>query len=569
MAQARALADETQVYCAHEFLLASIEVRFSRNLDSAGTALQAGRAERLVIDPRSAVSRWLPWLACLLASACATQQQPAPAVPPATSDVSSPAPASSVFEPSHERAAISPPSTPAAVEPPRLLDATRLPEFDGERQVVRESLRGVARIDLTAPPDDLWQRIRNGFAMPNLDSPLVAEKMAWYAARPDSLKRMFERSRRYLHHIVEELERRGMPTELALLPMVESSFNPLAYSRAHASGLWQFIPGTGKRYELTQNWWFDARRDIVASTAAALDYLNDVYEMHGDWHLALASYNWGENAVARAIQKNRAAGLPADYDSLTMPAETRHYVPKLQALKNIIANPRPFGFELDPIPNQPYFATITKTRDIDVALAARLAEMPVEEFMALNPGFSRPLIPVSVNSRLVLPADKVEIFRANLQNHDEKALVSWQAYQPKKGETIESIAKKFGMTVAQLREVNGIAPRARGMPSLIVVSLNGAEAKRLPIMYAPPIPMSGRRSFTHTVKLGETLPGIAQRYRVSVDDLRRWNRIGRISTGQKLTIQTEARRTSKKGRTSGKAKGKPRTKKPVKPVKRS
>jgi len=481
-----------------------------------------------------------------------------------------PAPASPVFD--APRAAIAPATAPAPIEPPRLLDAARLPAFDGERQVVQEPLRGVARIDLTAPPDDLWQRIRNGFSMPNLDSPLVAEKTAWYAARPEYLKRMFERSRRYLHHIVEELERRGMPTELALLPMVESSFNPLAYSRAHASGLWQFIPGTGKRYELQQNWWFDARRDIVASTAAALDYLNDVYDMHGDWHLALASYNWGENAVARAVQKNRAAGLPTDYDSLSMPAETRQYVPKLQAIKNIIANPRPFGIELDPIPNQPYFTTITKTRDIDVELAARLAEMPVEEFIALNPGFSRPYIPVSVNSRLVLPADKVEVFRANLQKHDEKKLVSWQAYQPRKGETLESIARRFGMTVAQLREVNGITPRTRGVPSPLVVSLNGsaAENKRLPIMYAPPIPLSGPRSITHTVKHGETLPGIAQRYHVSVEDLRRWNKIGRISTGQKLTIQTQARTAAKKGRTKvERTKGKPRTTKPAKAVKRT
>src|SRR6185503_8935706 len=265
-------------------------------------------------------------------SACATQ--PAPPAAPSPDPAPAAAP-SAVFEAPKPPAVAQPAPAPVPVEKPQLLDATRLPEFDGERQTVRESLRGVARVDLTAPPDDLWQRIRIGFSMPNLDSPLVDEKVAYYAARPEYLKRMFERSRRYLHHIVEELERRGMPTELALLPMVESAFNPLAYSRAHASGLWQFIPGTGKRYELAQNWWFDARRDIVASTSAALDYLTDVYEMHGHWHLALASYNWGEGAVARAIAKNRAAGLPADYLSLTMPAETRHYVPKLQALKNI------------------------------------------------------------------------------------------------------------------------------------------------------------------------------------------------------------------------------------------
>ena len=271
-----------------------------------------------------------------------------------------------------------PPDPRAALAKP--LDASRLPPFEGEREVVSEPLRNLARVDRTVRQDDLWQRIRDGFSMPDLVGPLVAEKTAWYAARPEYLQRVFERSRRYLYHIVEEIEKRGLPTELALLPMVESSFNPMAYSRAHASGLWQFVPGTGKRYELAQNWWYDGRRDIVDSTAAALDYLKDVYDMHGDWHLALASYNWGENAVARALERNRAAGRPLDYSSLSMPAETRQYVPKLQALKNIIANPALFGVEVDPIPNEPYFATVTKTRDIDVRLAAKLAEMPVEEF---------------------------------------------------------------------------------------------------------------------------------------------------------------------------------------------
>jgi membrane-bound lytic murein transglycosylase D len=408
-------------------------------------------------------------------------------------------------------------------------------------------------VDRTLQRDDLWQRIRDGFAMPDLDGPLVEEKVAWYAARPDYLRRTFERSRRYLYHIVEELERRGMPTELALLPMVESSFNPMAYSRAHASGLWQFIPGTGKRYELEQNWWFDARRDIVASTAAALDYLKDVYEMHGDWHLALASYNWGENAVARALEKNRAAGLRLDYASLTMPAETRHYVPKLQALKNIIANPAALGIELDPIPNLPYFTTVTKTRDIDVRLAAELAELPVEEFVALNPGFNRPVIPVKVNPRIVLPADRVEVFHANLLKHDDRALVSWQAYTPRRGEKLEGIARKFGLSVAQLKEVNGIRPRDRALPALLVVPTNGgANLGKLPIMYAPPIPAPAPRLVTHTVQVGETLVSIASRYRVSPEDLRRWNRIGRLAAGQRLTVHSRAGggtpRSAKKGK---------------------
>jgi len=495
-------------------------------------------------------------MAATMLAACATQ-------PTGESSPAQPVPeeaASPVFGFSEQ---------PAAVLAPRadpVLDSTRLPPFEGRREELREPMRGVATIDRTTPPDDLWQRIRNGFSMPNLDGALVTEKVAWYTARPEYLKRTFERSRRYLYHIVEELERRNMPTEIALLPLVESSFNPMAYSRAHASGLWQFIPGTGKRYELAQNWWYDARRDIVASTSAALDYLRDIYEMHGDWHLALASYNWGENAVARAVEKNKAAGLPTDFLSLTMPAETRQYVPKLQALKNIIASPGALGLRLDPIPNQPYFATVTKTRDIDMELAARLAEMPIEEFIALNPGFNRPLIPVAVNPRIVLPADKVDIFHANLQKHDEKRLVSWQSYHPKPGEKLEAIAKKFGVPLARLREVNGIGLRDRGSPTLLVVPLNGANpgASRLPIMYAPPIPAPAPapRSVVHTVKPGETLSTIASRYRVGVEDLKRWNKVGRLSPGQKLSIQASGgARTSPKGRPVAKtAKGKPRPK---------
>jgi membrane-bound lytic murein transglycosylase D len=446
------------------------------------------------------------------------------------------------------------------------LDATRLPPFEGKREDLASAQQALPRVDRTVAQDDVWQRIRVGFSMPDLAGPLVAQQTAWYVARPEYLKRVFERSRRYLYHIVEEIEKQGLPTELALLPMVESSFNPMAYSRAHASGLWQFIPGTGKRYELAQNWWYDGRRDIVASTKAALEYLKDVYDMHGDWHLALASYNWGENAVARALEKNRREGRPLDYSSINMPAETRQYVPKLQALKNIIANPQLFGIELDPIPNAPYFAEVTKTRDIDVRLAAQLAEMSVEEFVALNPGFSRPVIRADLTPRIVLPADRVDVFHENLTKYDDKSLVSWRTYQPKKGESLEAIAKQFGVSLAQLKEVNGITPRARTMPAVLVVPTGARETGRLPIMYAPPIPLAGPRTFVHTVKSGETLPGIAARYRVRVEDLRRWNKIGRLAVGQKLVIQTKGAPTSTK---KVPAKGKPRQASPGKQFKKS
>ena len=428
----------------------------------------------------------------------------------------------------------SPPLTAARTEKP-----SPPPLFRAEAQEIKDPLRDMAPIDRTAPIDDLWQRVRYGFAMPDLDNALVRAQTRHYATRPDYLQRIFDRGRLYLYHIVEEIERRGLPTELALLPMVESAFNPMAYSRAHASGLWQFIPGTGKRFELEQNWWYDARRDIVDSTNAALDYLEKLYEMHGDWQLALASYNWGENAVARAIAKNRAAGKPTDYESLTMPAETRNYLPKLQALKNIIANPEPFGIDISPIPNQPYFATVTKLRDIDVQLAARLAEMPVEEFIALNPGFSRPVIRASVTPRIVLPADKVDVFHDNLEQRGEKSLVSWKTYHPKPEETFDSIAKKHAMSVAQLKEVNGIAARQKQVPRLLVVPTKDATVRKLPIMYAPPIPVTTRRIF-HTVQPGETLASIAKKHRVSVEDLKRWNGVSKAVPGRKLALEVRA-----------------------------
>jgi membrane-bound lytic murein transglycosylase D len=499
--------------------------------------------------------------ALVLLGACASQPRP-DGVDAATAAAGSRTRADSpVLDSGDARARYNNPARVVAPPGPAL-DATRLPPFEGKREELAAA-PALPTVDRTAPKNDVWQRIRDGYAMPDLAGPLVSEKTAWYVARPDYLKRVFERSRRYLYHIVDEIEKRGLPTELALLPMVESSFNPMAYSRAHASGLWQFIPGTGKRYDLAQNWWYDGRRDIVASTSAALDYLKDVYEMNGDWHLALASYNWGENAVARAVEKNRKEGKPTDFYSLNMPAETRHYVPKLQALKNIVANPQLFGIDLDPIPNQPYFASVTKTRDIDVRLAAKLAEMPVEEFIALNPGFSRPVIRAEMTPRIVLPADRVDVFHENLTKYDDKSLVSWQTYQPVKGDSLEGIARKYGVSLAQLKEVNGITPRARGMPALLVVPANGAKDQgRLPIMYAPPIPLAGPRTFVHTVKAGETLPGIASRYGVGADDLRRWNKVGRLSAGQRLVVQTKG--TPARAKSSKTAKPKPRVaKKPV------
>lgn len=320
------------------------------------------------------------------------------------------------------------------------------------------------------PVLDVWERVREGYALPDLDSPLVSRWQAWYLNRPQLLKTMFERSRRYVYHVVDELDKRGMPTELAFLPMVESGYDPMALSSAQASGLWQFIPSTGRTYKLEQNHLYDARRDVIASTSAALDYLQSLHQQFGDWQLALAAYNWGENAVGRAIERNKARSQPRDYGALVLPEETRNYIPKLQALKNIVANPAAFGLELEPVPNRPYFATVASARDIDINVAAKLAEVPLEEFLALNPAHNLPTISKNTPAQIVLPVDKLESFMGKLENYRESPvrgknmrrekpgdLKASITYLVKAGETLAAIAAKFSVQESQLKTWNPFA----------------------------------------------------------------------------------------------------------------
>ena len=242
---------------------------------------------------------------------------------------------------------------------------------------------------------------------------------AWYLDHPQLFKATFERSRLYVYYVLEELDKRRMPTELAFLPMVESGYNPMALSSAHASGLWQFIPSTGTAHKLGQGLVYDNRRDIIASTAAALDYLQTLFARFGDWRLALAAYNAGEAAVERAVARNQAKGLPTGYQALALPEETRNYLPKLQALKNIVSNPGAFDIQIEPVPNKPYFATVASERYIDVDVAARLAGVGLDDFLALNPAFNLNLIFNGPGTQIVLPVDKLESFISNLDNYTE------------------------------------------------------------------------------------------------------------------------------------------------------
>ena len=446
--------------------------------------------------------------------------------------------------------------------------------------------------------EDLWQRIKDGYAMPDSTSSLVANHENWYSSRPDYIRRMVERSQKYLFHIVEEVEKRGMPTEIALLPMIESAYNPQAYSTSNASGIWQFIPSTGKHFGLKQNWWIDNRRNVVIATDAALTYLQKLYGMFGSWDLALAAYNAGEGTVARAIERNRRLGLATDYESLNLPPETKNYVPKLQAIKNLMTNPGKYGLKIQTIANTAYFTKVSAPLQIDAHLAAKLAEISDDEFLALNPSNKRPVITNNGEKHeILLPILAAQTFRDNLANYN-KPLVSWQTYFAKRGERMEKIASKFGIQLSKLRNINNLPSQNKIKKSSTILVPNGNKTefsgqKSLPndaisvvqdadtkhqisaqqasdnINLAEmdaanyeKIPESNKNksepvamlNIKHKVKKGETLHAIAKLYGVSVEQIVESSALKnkQVNAGQLLTInkatdgQEETKLTDKK-----------------------
>lgn len=401
--------------------------------------------------------------------------------------------------------------------------------------------------DVPMPDPDLWHRIRVGFLLDPLDSPLVTEHEAWYASRPEYIKRFVDRGSRYLHYIVEQVEKRNMPMEVAILPVIESAFTPRAMSRAKASGIWQFIPSTGKNYGLTQDWWRDNRNDIVAATDAALNYLQRLHEMFGSWELALAAYNCGEGCVGRAIAWNQKRGLPSDYLSLgRLPPETRNYVPKLIAVKNIVLAPLLYGIEIDSIPNEPYFTTVQAPARIDVKVAAQLAGMSEEDFKALNPAHNKP-VAVASTGTLVVPLDRADLFRANLESYDQP-LVSWTTYTARRGESLDALARRHGLTAAQLRLANeGVRLDRKGRlrsagPVLVplrgkAAPAKGGETQTAKAQAAVIAPIAAVAS-TYVVRAGDTLYAIAQRFDTEVEEIVSLNRLAGslIKPGLKLRL---------------------------------
>jgi membrane-bound lytic murein transglycosylase D len=317
-----------------------------------------------------------------------------------------------------------------------------------------------------------------------MNTPLEIEQVRWLSARPDYVNRSMARSSRYMFYIVQEVNARNMPTEIALLPFVESAFVTHAKSSAKAVGLWQFMPATGKDFRLTQNVFRDERRDVVQSTDAALDYLQRLYSQFGSWEIALAAYNWGAGNVAKAQKRNLAAGLPTDYESLTMPKETRQYVPKLMAYRQIVLDPSAYGIVLPELENHPYFVALDVNNDIDVALVIKLAEIPSEEFHNLNPSFNKPVILSNANQQILRPFAHAEIFQDNLKNYS-KPLSSWTAVKVSKTESLEQAAKTLGVDQDTLRDINGI-PRGMRIKagSTVLIPKTSSRAGDVPTILA-------------------------------------------------------------------------------------
>jgi membrane-bound lytic murein transglycosylase D len=461
----------------------------------------------------------------LLLGACAT------VVPdPLVVGEATPAPTAAAEPPP---AAASAPDLPVAASVAiALAEAAQAEDSGPATEAPVDPLRPEARIDLDdrAARIDLWQRVRSGFAMPELDGDLVRKWEQYYASRPDYVQRMTERGGRYLFHIMEEVERRGMPSELALLPFIESAFNPEAMSHARASGMWQFMPATGRDFDLTQNVFRDDRRSVLASTRAALDYLTRLNEMFGDWQLALAAYNWGEGNVQRAVRANSRRGRATGYLALSMPLETRDYVPKLQAVKNIVNDPARFGLALPALENHPYFLAIPIARDIDVDLAARLSGLPVAEFRALNPQMNKPVILAAGTPHVLLPYDNANAFIRAVAQH-KGPLASWTAWVVPKTMKTAEVARHTGMSEADLREVNLIPPRmlVKAGSTLLVprskhreadVSERLAESAMLALISDVP---AQRRLAFKVGKKGDSVAAVAKRYKVSAQQVAKWN----------------------------------------------
>jgi membrane-bound lytic murein transglycosylase D len=410
--------------------------------------------------------------------------------------------------------------------------------------------------------DDLFDRMRAGFALDEVQEPAIDVQLAWFEHNPDYLERVFQRAQRYMYHIITEVEARGMPLEFALLPVVESAYEPFAYSRSRAAGLWQFIPDTGARFGLKRNWWFDGRRDVVESTRAALDYLQALHDQFdGDWLLAIAAYNVGENSVQREMDFNRANGKPADFWHLRLPAETRAYVPKLLALKRLMAEPERYGLEFAVIPNEPYFAVIDTDSQIDLKIAAQLAGTSYDELVALNPGYNRWATDPDGPHRMLVPIDNADAFDAALKTLGPDDRVRFASHEVTRKETLAVIAKEYGTTAVVISKINELSNgKVIAGQTLRIPQVSGQLPDKVLLaalrVDRPETDLGGHRQhqIVYRVRAGETLNSIARRHGMPVSTLARLNNLGAQDTlvkGQRLVIKASARRFRDEGVVSG------------------
>ncbi|HGM5579381.1 TPA: transglycosylase SLT domain-containing protein [Pseudomonas putida] len=404
-------------------------------------------------------------------------------------------------------------------------------------------------------PEDVWERMRQGFALQDgIDvNPRIEQQRLWFASNPSFLENAGERGSLYLHYIVERLEERDMPLELALLPAIESAYNPMAYSRAHAAGMWQFIPSTGRHFNLRQTNFYDGRRDITASTNAALDYLTRLHDMfNGDWLLALAAYNAGEGTVSRAIERNERLGLPTDYWNLPLPQETRDYVPKLLALSQVVLTPQAYGVNLSPIANEPYFEAVAITERLDLTRVAAFANIDEDELIQLNPAFKKRMT-VDGPQQLLVPTAKAQLLTSSLSNLKPEQLVSLQpnkavfqaalaeakapaatsSYRVKRGDNLGAIAKANRVSVKDIQRWNRLS--GSGLKVGQVLALRGGNT---PSTAANRVAAAKQRSTQYKVRKGDSYYLVAKRFNVEMKHLKRWNpRSGQaLKPGQTLTV---------------------------------
>jgi len=414
----------------------------------------------------------------------------------------------------------------------------------------------------TQPPavGNVWARIRNNFSFDlDIDNKAIRQQRNWYAKHPDYFKRVSKRAERYLFHVANALEEHNMPAELALLPIVESAFDPFAYSHGRASGMWQFIPATGKRFGLKQDWWYDGRRDVVKSTQAAINYMNYLHKrFDGDWLLALAAYNSGEGNVNKAIRTNRRQGKATDFWSLRLPKETEAYVPKLIALAQILNEPARYGVEFPAVKDEPYFASVDVGSQIDLAQAAELADIELDELYLLNPGFNRWATSPEGPHQLIVPVKKAAAFEERLAQLPKDKRINWVRYTIKPGDTISTIAAHYRTTSKALREINDLrSNRIRAGKALFVpVASKGSEqyvfsaGQRLKNKQNR-TSLSNRIKQIHITKSGDSFWKIARRYDVGMRDVARWNNLGTtdvLREGQKLVIWSKAANSSNNSR---------------------